>query len=77
MAAGLGLLGRGQHAEASPAALGPLRPGQGVQDPKTLTSGGLRGENLRVAEGVWVLGNQMVWKGPRLGPWAEKEDPRR
>lgn len=76
MAAGLGLLGRGQYAEASPTVLGPLCPGQRVQDPKILTSGDLRGENLRVAEGVWVLGNQMAWKGPRLGPWAEKEDQR-
>lgn len=52
MAAGLGLLGREDYLEASPAALGPLSPAQGVQDPKILTTVGLREENLRVAKGI-------------------------
>ena len=60
-----GLL-RGRHClEASLLHLGPLGPGQWLQDWGMLTHSGLSWEKLRVAVGVWVSGNG-DWEGQGL-----------
>lgn len=76
MAAEPGIPGRRTCPEARPTALGPLSPSQGMQDPKILMHSDLSRENLKVAGEVWVLKNEMDRKGPRLWPWAEREDQR-